>query len=520
MSQDISVSSAEELKRRRARVEDGGRPESIRRQHDLGKLSARERVDTLVDDGTFRELGMLAEPEEGSLGPDEIFAPRDGVIIGLGRIDGRRAAIMSFDFTVFGGTFGTTGALKMTRCMELARRYGVPMIMIFDGGGGRIQGALESRHFAAGFEQFQYAVDLSGYVPLVTVVLGQGFGGPSNFASLADLVVMVRGMSTLGIAGPPLVRGATGEKLTNDELGGADLQASLGLSDIVVDTEAEAFDAVRVFLGYLPSNSGEPPFVTDDEGASSTAAEIRTMVPPDSRQSYDVRGVIDALVDSNTAFELRPSHAPNIVTSFARLGGRPVGVIANQPLHLGGALDSWACEKAAHFISMCDAFGVALLFLVDIPGFLVGMESVTTQLVRRSGRIIFELGEATVPRMSVVLRKGYGTGYIAMCGGRSFSADLALAWPTAEICTMAVEGAVDIAYRREIRAAQDPAARRAELIAGFRSRVDPFLAAQGFGLDDVVDPAETRELLVDALREAPCRRPPRAPYKRRGVSPI
>jgi propionyl-CoA carboxylase beta chain len=251
-----------------------------------------------------------------------------------------------------------------------------------------------------------------------------------------------------------------------------------------------------------------------------TDADIAGVVPANARQSYDVRGVVDALADGDSVFEIKAEHAPNIVTSFVRLDGHPVGVLANQPLHLGGALDSPACEKAAHFVSMCDAFGIPLLFLIDVPGFLVGTESTTTQLARRSGRLLFELGQATVARFSVVLRKGYGAGYIAMCGGRSFDADLALAWPGAEICAMSVEGAVDVAHRRDIEAAADPGARRAELVDDARGRIDAFYGARGFGLDDVVDPRETRSALIRALRMAPPRHRSKAPTKRHGISPI
>jgi acetyl-CoA carboxylase carboxyltransferase component len=508
-----------ELERRRALVQDAGRSDAVERQHRLGKLTARERIDRLVDDGRFREFGALVDAARGTPGQEQLIAPADGVVTGIGHIDGRPAVIMSFDFTVFGGSNGTTGGLKVARCCERALHDGLPLVMLLDGGGHRIQEGLDSHHFAHGFTVFQQMVDLSGYVPVVAVMMGPGFAGPSNFAALADFVVMVRGMSTMGIAGPALVRAATGEQLSKEELGGAQVQARLGVTDLAVDTEGEALDAVRVFLGYLPANAGQLP-PRDEPGEPEDGAGIGTVVPADTRQAYDVRQVIDALADADSVFEVKSEYAPNVVTSLVRLGGRPVGVVANQPLHLGGALDSPACEKAAHFVSVCDAFGVPLLFLIDVPGFLVGAESTTTQLARRSGRLLFELGQATVPRFSVVLRKGYGAGYIAMCGGRSFSADLALAWPAAEICAMSVEGAVDVAYRREVEAAEDPAARRAELVKGFRAQIDPFLAAQGFGVDDVVDPRETRAALIDALAHAPDRRRATAPAKRHGVSPI
>lgn len=507
-----------ELRRRRGLVSDEGRADPLRRQRAAGKLTARERIDRLVDDGGFREFGALVDAARGAPGQEQLTAPGDGVVTGIGRVDGRPTVIMSFDFSVFGGSNGTTGGLKVARCCERALHDGLPMVMLLDGGGHRIQEGLDSHHFAWGFEVFGQMVDLSGYVPVVAVMMGPGFAGPSNFAALADLVVMVRGMSTMGIAGPALVEAATGEKLSQEELGGADVQARLGVTDLAVDSEGEALDAVRVFLGYLPGCAEHP--APRDEPDSGPGPDPGPVVPVDARRSYDVRDVVGALADPDTLFEIKPEYARNVVTALTRIGGRPVGVVANQPMHSAGTLDSPACEKAAHFVSLCDAFGVALLFLIDVPGFLVGMESATTQLARRSGRLLFELGQATVPRYSVVLRKGYGAGYIAMCGGRSFGADLALAWPTAEICAMNVEGAVDVAYRRDVEAADDPAARRADLIDGFRAQIDPFLAAQGFGVDDVVEPAETRTRLLEALAHAPDRHRTRAPGKRHGVSPI
>ncbi len=509
----------DELARRRARLADAGRAEEVARQHRLGKWTARERVARLVDEGTFQEFGLLVDATESVAGRD-VVAPADGVVTGMGDIDGRPAVVMSFDFTVFGGSNGTAGGLKVARCCDRSLQSGLPLVMLLDGGGHRIQEGLDSRHFAHGFAVFAQMVDLSGHVPIVAAMLGPGFAGPSNFAALADFVVMVRGISTMGMAGPALVRAATGEEVSKEELGGADVQARLGVTDLAVDTEDEALDAVRVFLSYLPGNAGQPAPVDPDPVPPPGDTDIAGLVPSNTRQSYDVRGVVDGLADAGSVFELRSEHAPNIVTSFVRLAGRPVGVLANQPLHLGGALDSPACEKAAHFVSLCDAFGVPLLFLIDVPGFLVGTESTTTQLARRSGRLLFELGQATVARFSVVLRKGYGAGYIAMCGGRSFAADLALAWPGAEICAMSVEGAVDVAYRRDVESADDPAARRAELVDHARGQIGAFYGAQGFGLDDVVDPRETRSALITALRRTPARHRSNAPAKRHGISPI
>ncbi|MGE4428810.1 MAG: acyl-CoA carboxylase subunit beta, partial [Solirubrobacteraceae bacterium] len=349
--------------------------------------------------------------------------------------------------------------------------------------------------------------------------MGPGFGVGTNLAALSDFVVMVRGTSTLGMSAAPFVEAATGERLTNEQIGGADVQARNGVADLAVDDEDEALDAIRAFLGFLPSSAdGTPPRI--DGPHAPADVDLDAIVPTDTRQVYDARDLVTGLADADSVLELRGQTAPNVVTSLARIDGRPVGVIANQPLHLGGALDSAACEKAAHFVAVCDAFGLPLVVLIDLPGFLIGTAAESTQLARRSGRLIYELAQATVPRFTIVVRKGYGAAYIAMGGGRSYSADLALAWPTAEICSMPVEGAVDIAYRREVEAADDPAAHREALIARFRANIDPFAAADGFGIDDVVEPSRTRTSLVEALGRVTPRRPPRVPGKRRTISPI
>lgn len=500
-----------------ASTSDAARSAAVDRQHRRGKLSARERIALLADDGGFVELGALASPgPEAGEQPD---APGDGVVTGIARVDGRPAAVASFDFTVLGGSNGAVGMAKIERCVERSLRDRIPFIVLCDGGGHRMQEGLDSRLAAPGSQLLQQLVDLSGLVPTVAVMLGPGFGVATNVAALCDLVVMVRGISTLGMSSAPFVLAATGEKLTNEQIGGADVQARNGIVDLATDTEVEAIDAVRAYLSYLPAHCDGAVLRSRGPWASPDV-DIDAIIPADMRRAYDVTDVIEALSDVDSMLELRPAAAPNIVTALVRIDGRPVGVVANQPTHLAGALDSPACEKASHFIAVCDAFGLPLLVLVDLPGFLIGTAAESTQLARRSGRLMFELGQATVPRFSIVMRKAYGAAYIAMGGGRSADADLALAWPTAEICAMPIEGAVDIAYRKEVAAAEDPAARRQELIDGFRARITPVAAAAGFGIDDVVRPSATRDLLREALDRVQPRRDPRVPGKRRAISPI
>jgi len=504
----------------RESVLDAARPDAVARQHARGKLTARERVQLLTGGGRFVEFGALAVPEP----PLGSRAPGDGVVTGIGHIDGRPAAIAAFDFTVLGGSNGGIGMSKIERCVDRALQDRIPLVLLCDGGGHRIQEGLDSRLAAMGSPMLQRLVDLSGLVPTVTVMLGPGFGLATNLAALCDFVVMVREISTMGMSAAPFVLAGTGENMTNEEIGGADVQTRYGIADLAADDEEEALDAVRAYLSYLPAHAdGVGPHGSGRR--PSAAARVDEIVPASMRRAYEVRDVIDALTDEDSVFELRAAAAPNIVTSFARIDGHAIGVVANQSLHLGGSLDSAACEKAAHFIAVCDAFGLPLLLLIDLPGFLIGSAAEASQLGRRSGRLAYELGVATVPRYIVVMRKAYGAAYVAMGGGRSMDADLVVAWPTAEICAMPIESAVDIAYRREIEAADDPGQRRTEMICSLRECVDPVRAAQGFGIDDVVLPSETRDLLADALNRSaadgkPRRRDPRVPGKRRSISPI
>lgn len=504
-------------------LSDATRHAAVARQHALGKLSARERIALLVDHGSFHEVGALVEPKRDTFDTGSLQAPSDGVLTGYGNVDGRPICLCAFDFTVLGGSNGRIGETKVERMATHALEHGCPLVLLLDGGGHRIQEGLDSRHFAQGSRYFQIAVALSGWVPTVAVVMGPGFAGPSNFAALCDFVVMVRGTSTMGIAGPALVAAATGEVADKDTLGGAAVQADLnGLADIAASDDADAIEQVRDYLAYLPSNAQlAPPTAVPREPDPSYEAGLLDVMPDNPRKPYDICDVIRGVVDEGSLFQIKPGFAPNLVTGFARLQGRAVGIVANQPLHLAGTLDAKACEKGAHFVSVCDGFGLPLVYLVDLPGFLVGSQAEDTALARRSARLLFELGQATVPRVSVVLRKGYGLGYIAMCGGRSFDADLCVAWPTAEICAMSVEGAVDVAYQKQVKAAPDPAARRAELVGRFREQLGALHAAEHFGIDDVIDPRDTRSVVLATLARCGPRKKHRAwPDKPHGISPI
>jgi acetyl/propionyl-CoA carboxylase alpha subunit/acetyl-CoA carboxylase carboxyltransferase component len=495
---------------------DAERPEAAQKQHARGALTVRERIAGLCDTGSFQEFGGLIRNEKV-----ENAAPADGVVTGTARIDGRPVMVMAQDFTVFGGSSGHLGGDKMERAAAIARRQGLPVVMLLDGGGHRIQDGQSSRAYASAVRIFHDFAEMSGWVPMVSAVLGAGFAANTNYSAMADLVVMVRGQSTMGLAGPALVKAGTGEVTTADALGGTSVQVDRqGLADLGVANEQDAFAAIRRFLSYLPSNAGIAPPLASDWAEPVVQKPLESIVPANTRRAYDMRDVVSAIADADSIFELKPTFAANVLTSFARIGGRPVGIIANQPLVQGGMLDAWACEKAAHFIALCDAYGLPLIYLADIPGLSIGSGAEATTLGRRSAKMLFELGHASVPRISIILRKGYGLGYLAMAGGRSFDADGCFAWPTAEICAMSVEGSVDVAYRSTYERAENPAAKRQELIQAIRAQISPIKAAEGFGIDDVIEPGETRARILEILERSPLRRHRALPPKVRAIPPI
>jgi propionyl-CoA carboxylase beta chain len=467
----------------RADVLDDGRTDAIARQHARGKLSARERMSLLFDDGGFIEVGSLVKPRKETEHHRDLVAPADGIITGYGSVARRPVSAMDLDFTVLGGSTGRHGTLKMLRAIQRSIDHGIPLVLLLEGGGHRIQDGQDSRHFAGAAPTLNLLARLSGWTPVASAILVSGFAGPTTYAALSDFVVMIRGGSSLGMAGPALVKAGTGEDIDEETLGGAAKQVDqYGIADLAVDTELEAITAIQRYLSYLPNNArNDPPIEPSNDPPNRRDVTLLEIVPANLRKTYDVREVIARISDKESVFEIKPTHADNIITALTRLSGRPVGIIANQPLNLAGMLDTDACEKAAHFIAVCDAFGLPLIFLIDLPGFAIGSEAEQTKLGLRSARMLYELSLATVPRISVVLRKGYGAGYYAMAEGRTFEADATVCWPTAEICAMSVEGSVDVAYRRKYEAAPDPEAHRHELIESFKKQISVFRAAEGFG---------------------------------------
>ena len=511
-----------QIEEARRAVLDEGRPDAVEKRRKFDMQTARERVAALVDDGKFTEFGSLVQPHRDNELNKDLVAPADGIITGTGEIGGRPINVVSHDYTVHGGSSGKVGGLKLARAVTRSIERGMPLVMLLEGGGHRIQDGMNAAHFAGASPVFQNMARTSGWIPTVAAMMGQGFAGPTNYSALSDFVVMVRGKATMGMAGPALVKAGTGVDISKEELGGAKLQADRqGIADLAVDSEAECLTAAAKFLSYLPSNARAPLPVTHcDDPADRRDDSLFDLVPADSRKVYDVRKVIKVIADRDSVFELKPGFAGNIVTAFARLDGLPVGFVANQTMRKGGILDTPACEKAAHFIALCDAFGLPLVFLVDVPGFSIGPTAEESGLGRRSGRLFYEIGIATVPRASIVLRKGYGGGYYAMCGGRSFEADAAFAWPTAEICAMSIEGAVDVAFKRDYQNADDPAAKRQAMIDRIKTQTAALGAAKDFGVDEIIDPRDTRALLIETFNTTPRRKPDRNPPRYRAISPI
>lgn len=481
---------------------DEARPAAVQRQHARGKRTARERIDRLTDDNSFREIGALARPDS----PDpDMFA--DGIVSGLATVDGRPVVVLAVDFTVAGGSNGEVGNAKQKRCWQIAGDRGIPVVMLFDGGGHRISEGLDARVFGAGFDLQQVQAQLSGWVPMVAAMLGPAYGQPTLAASLCDFVVAVRGMASIGMAPPALAAAATGEKFDAEAVCGAAAQARYGTVDLAVDSEDEALDALRAYLALLPANA-EAPLPREPAAAPDpvAAAAIDEAVPANLRQAYDMAAVLAGIVDADSTIELKVDYAPNLITALARIDGHPIGIVANQPRTKAGMLDTGAAAKAAHLVSLCDAFGLPILVLMDLPGLAVGTEAEASGLARASGRLIVELGAATVPTFTVIARKGYGGGYVVMSGGRTFSPELVLAWPHAEMAVMGVETAVHLVHGKELAAAADPDARRAELVAGHRDRIGALRAAEAFGIDAIIRPSQTRGWLAATLRDLPRRR--------------
>jgi methylmalonyl-CoA decarboxylase subunit alpha len=499
-----------------------GGPERIARQHAEGKLTARERVDRLFDPGSFTEFGLLAHHQSAAPSMQGKVTPADGVVCGVGTIDGRRAVCVAYDFTVMAGSIGMVGELKATRMRELALRERIPIVWLIDSAGARIQEAAGSM-FARTGDLFREQVHMSGVVPQVAAMMGPGAAGTAYIPGLADFVPMVKGTSHMALGGPPLVKAAVGEDVTAEEMGGSAVHTTIsGVADLEVEDDDACLQAVREYLGYFPSSNAErPPMAANADPPDRRCEDLYDVVPANPRQAYDMGSVIRSIVDHGTFFEMKPGWARNLVVGLARFDGRPAGVVANQPKMLGGALDVNAADKAARFVWLCDAFGIPLVFLMDCPGFLVGSKVEKDGIIRHGAKMLFAVAEATVPKVTVVLRKGYGAGYYVM-NGRAYEPDLIVGWPTAEISVMGPEGAVNIIFRKQIEAAGDAEARdavRNQMVDSVREQINAYIAAGWSFLDDLIDPADTRATIVRGL-EIGERKTVERPWRKHGVLPV
>src|SRR4051794_3755737 len=449
-----------DLEQRRATARLGGGEEKIARQHAAGKLTARERIDLLCSE--FTELGIHARPHFSQRAMDGRSAAADGVITGWGDVDGRPVALAAYDFTVMAGSMGMTGEIKVARVRELALTKRIPMVWLLDSAGARIQEAGGSL-FAGTGALFREEGVMSGVRPQARALMGPCAAGTAYIPGLADFVPMVSGQGSMALAGPHLVRAAIGEDVTQEELGGARVHCRRsGVGDLEVADDRECIERIRQYLSFMPSNCEQaPPIAATGDPVDRMEDALLDVLPDSNRKPYDMYDVIRLIVDDGEWFDLKPKWARTIITCLARMGGRPVGIVASQPKHLGGILDNDSADKAARFVTLCDAFGIPLVFLVDVPGFMVGTKVEAAGIIRHGAKMLHAVAAATVPKVTVVLRKAYGAGYYVM-NGRAYEPDLIVAWPSAEISVMGAEGAVEIVMRRQIEEADDPAAKKAE----------------------------------------------------------
>ncbi len=509
----------DDLHRRQVEAEQGGGPARVAQQHAKGKLTARERLDLLLDEGSFVELDRFVTHRGTEFGIEKQQHPGDGVVTGSGRIDGRLVYAFSQDFTVFGGSLSETHAQKICKVMDLAVRNGVPIIGLNDSGGARIQEGVASLGGYA--DIFLRNTLASGVVPQLSAVLGPCAGGAVYSPAITDFVFMVRGVSYMFVTGPNVVKTVTHEEVTFEALGGADVHAETsGIAHGVFGSEAECLAALRELVGFLPSNNlDEPPVRALDDPADRREERLLTVIPEAPATPYDMHEVIRDVVDHGRFFEIHGAYAQNILVGFARLGGQSVGVIANQPAVLAGVLDINASVKAARFIRFCDAFNLPLVTFVDVPGFLPGVAQEHGGIIRHGAKLLYAYCEATVPKLTVITRKAYGGAYDVM-SSKHIRGDLNLAWPSAEIAVMGPRGAVEILYKDEIAKAADPTALMQQRIDEYtRTLANPYKAAARGFIDDVIDPRDTRPRLIDALRALRTKRDAN-PRKKHGSIPL
>ncbi|MBW3663083.1 MAG: acyl-CoA carboxylase subunit beta [Actinobacteria bacterium] len=519
MAQPTTEENLAELQRRREEALAGGGDEAIDKQHEKGKLTARERLAELLDDDSFVETDRYAVHRATGFGLDEKKVLGDGVVTGYGTIDGRQVCVFSQDFTVFGGSLGEVFAEKVVKIMDMAAKVGVPVIGLNDSGGARIQEGVVS---LGGYgDIFLRNVRSSGVIPQISAIMGPCAGGAVYSPAITDFVFMVKDTSHMFITGPNVIKTVTGEDVTFEQLGGAMTHAGKsGVAHFAAEDEKACLDDIKYLLSFLPPNNLEqPPHVDVGDDPDRTVPELDTFIPDSSNVPYDMRDVMRHVVDAAEFFEVHEHYAENIVCGFARLDGHPVGVVGNQPQYLAGVLDIHSAEKAARFVRTCDAFNVPLLTFVDVPGFLPGTDQEFGGIIRHGAKLLYAYAEATVPKLTVITRKAYGGAYDVM-GSKHLGADVNLAWPTAEIAVMGASGAVNILYRRELAEAEDQEALHAEFEERYlRDLANPWRAAERGYIDDVIEPAQTRRELIRALHLTRTKRE-KGPARKHGNIPL
>ena len=488
-----------ELAARKAEARVAGGEAAIERHQAKGKMTARERIEYLFDEESFQELDMLNRHGATGMGLEESRPYTDGVITGFGKIDGRKVCVFSQDFTVFGGALGETHGEKIQKIMDLATTMGLPIVGLNDGAGARIQEGVAALNAYGGI--FRRNARASGVVPQLSVILGACAGGAVYSPALTDFIFMVKDTSHMFITGPDVVKAVTGEDVTLEELGGAQTHATKsGVANFVLPDEKSVLDEVRYLLSFLPSNNmEEPPRILTGDSANRLCENLREILPPSANQPYDMKKVITSVVDGGDYMEVHATYAQQITCGFARVDGHTIGIVANQPQILAGVLDIDSSEKAARFVRTCDAFNVPIVTFVDVPGFMPGVDQEYGGIIRHGAKLLYAFCEATVPRICIITRKAYGGAYVVM-NSKSIGADLAYAWPTAELAVMGAAGAVEIVHRRDLAETDDPDTMRASLIDDYSQRYsNPYIAAERGFIDDVIDPAETRQVLCRSL---------------------
>ena len=487
----------QELREREAKIKEMGGPKAVAQQHERGKMTARERLDYFFDPGSFREIDMFVKHRGTLFGIDKVEIPADGVVTGFGNVNGRKVFAFAQDFTARAGSLGEMHAKKICKVMDMALKAGKPFVGFNDSGGARIQEGVDS---LSGYGQIFYRNAISsGVIPQVSAIMGPCAGGAVYSPAMTDYIFMVKGSSYMFITGPDVIKAVLGEIITQEELGGAMAHASKsGVCHFACESDADAIDQMKKLLSYYPDNNMEdPPCVDMGDDPNRMCPELDSIIPDNPMGAYDMKDVIRSIVDTGEFFEIHEHYARNIIVGHARLNGRSIGIIANQPRVMAGCLDCDSSDKATRFIRCCDAFNIPLLTIADVPGYLPGTQQEWGGIIRHGAKLLWCYSEATVPKVTLMTRKDYGGSYLAMCS-RDLGADISLAWPSAEIAVMGSEGAANVIFRREIKEAADPVAKRKEVIANYQELLyNPYIAASRGYIDGVIVPSETRKRLIE-----------------------